>query len=152
MELADKIGIKTNMVLTCEIYTKNLSPLEFRRESIGVHSVEKILFYIVLPANDLEEIKPAITTGKEGYKIAAVPEEPIFGGRSLGIGWLDQYVGKLKFYETNLCDFSLVLDSDSCLMKDFFVDDFMFDAEKPYMACHEGKAGRLLNIRFGKIS
>jgi hypothetical protein len=79
-------------------------------------------------------------------------EEPLFGGESLGIGWLDQQVAILEFYKLNLCDFYIVFDSDSYFVKDFFFDDFMFDAEKPYIVCHEGKGETLLNTNFGNIS
>ncbi|MDR2432562.1 MAG: DUF6492 family protein [Puniceicoccales bacterium] len=152
MKSDHKAGIKTNMAFMCKTYIKDLLPLKILKESIDVHNVDKIPFYIVVPAKDLEQIKSAIITGKEDYKIAAMPEESILDGESLGMGWLDQQVVKLKFYKTNLCDFYLILDSDSYFIKDFFVDDFMFDDETPYVVCHEGKAGTLLNTKFGNTN
>ncbi|MDR0742272.1 MAG: DUF6492 family protein [Puniceicoccales bacterium] len=152
MQSNHKTGIKTNMALMCKTYIENLTPLKILKESTDVHNVDKIPFYIVVSAKDLEQIKSAIISGKEDYKIVAMPEEPILGGESLGMGWLDQQVIKLKFYKTNLCDFYLVLDSDSYFIRDFFVDDFMFDDETPYIVCHEGKAETLLNTKFGNTS
>ena len=152
MKSDHKTGRKTNMVLMCKTYIKNLPALKILKESIDAHNTDKIPFYIVAPSADMDAIKSEIITGTEDYKIDVMTEEPLLEGKTLGQGWLDQQVAKLRFYKTNLCDFYLVLDSDSYFIKDFFVDDFMYDDETPFIVCHEGKAGTLLNTKFGNTS
>lgn len=146
-----KTGRTTSLALMCKTYSNNLTALKILKQSIDAHNIDKIPFYIVAPSADIEKIKFEIITGKEDYKCEIFPEESLIG-ESLGAGWLDQQVAKLRFYKTNLCKFYLVLDSDSYFIKDFFVDDFMFDNQTPYIVCHEGKAGTILNTKFGNTS
>ena len=146
-----KTGRTTSLALMCKTYSNNLAALKILKQSIDAHNVDKIPLYIVAPSSEIEIIKAAIITGKEDYTCEIMPDEPLVG-KSLGSGWLDQQVAKLRFYKTMLCKFYLVLDSDSYFIKDFFVDDFMFDDETPYIVCHEGKSGTILNTKFGNTS
>lgn len=146
-----KTGKKTNMALMCKTYIKNLPALKILKDSIDKHNIDKIPFYIVAPNSDINQIKTKIITGKEDYVIKVLSEEQLLN-KSLGNGWLDQQVVKLRFYKLNLCDFYLVLDSDSYFIRDFYISDFMYDKNTPYIVCHEGKSGTLLNTKFGNTS
>lgn len=146
-----KTGKKTNLALMCKTYIKNLPALKILKTSIDKHNIDKIPFYIVAPTGDIDKIKNAVITGHEDYKCEIIAEESLLG-ESLGKGWLDQQVVKLRFYKTKLCDFYLVIDSDSYFIRDFYVSDFMYDDKTPYIVCHEGKSGTLLNTKFGNTS
>jgi hypothetical protein len=153
VESDHRTGIKTNMAMMCKKYLGDLPALKILKESVDRHNIDMIPFYIVCPSCDLELIKSQIITGAEPYKIALLPEEPILEGQTLGSGWLDQQIIKLKFYKTGLCDFYLVLDSDSYFIRDFYVSDFMHDDQTPYIVCHEQKAMKMLvNGVFGDKS
>jgi len=125
--------------------------LKILKDSIDKHNINKIPFYIVAPKSDIAKIQQTIITGREDYTIKIFDEELLIE-QSLGNGWLDQQVAKLRFYKLNLCDFYLVLDSDSYFIRDFYVSDFMYDKDTPYIVCHEGKSGTLLNTKFGNTS
>ena len=86
--------------------------------------------------------------GNEDYFLDFIQEDKLIDN-SLGNGWLDQQVVKLRFYKLKVCDFYLVLDSDSYFIRDFYISDFMYDNHTPYIVCHEGKSGTLLNTKFG---
>lgn len=151
VESEHKTGKKTNMVLMCKTYIKNLPALKLLKESIDKHNVDKIPFYIVAPSNDIETMRSVLVNGQEDYSLNFIQEEK-FIDNSLGNGWLDQQVVKLRFYKLKVCDFYLVLDSDSYFIRDFYVSDFMYDKNTPYIVCHEGKSGTLLNTKFGDTS
>jgi hypothetical protein len=151
METDHKTGLPTNMAMMCKTYHGNLPALKILKESIDRYNMDKIPFYVVAPAADMEIIRGMIITGGEDYRIEILAEEPIRCAVSLG-GWLDQQVAKLRFYRTNLCDYYLVIDSDSYFIRNFFVSDFMHDSRTPYIVCHEGKSGTLLNTKFGDTS
>lgn len=144
-----KTGLKTNMVIMCKTYLKNLEAIKILKNSIDKHNIDKIPFYILCPSSEIETIKSNLIDGKEDYKIEFIEEEKILGSDSLGNGWLDQQIIKLKFYKTKIADFYLIIDSDSYFIKDFYVSDFMYDDKTPYIVCHEGKAGTILNSKFG---
>ena len=146
-----KTGKKTNIVLMCKTHMKNLPALKLLKESVDKHNVDKIPFYIVAPSEDIETMRSVLINGNEDYFFDIISEKKLVD-TSLGNGWLDQQVAKLRFYKLNVCDFYLVLDSDSYFIRDFYVSDFMYDKNTPYIVCHEGKAGTLLNTKFGNTS
>lgn len=148
IESTHKTGKKTNMVLMCKTYLKNLPALKILKESIDKYNVDKIPFYIVAPSEDIKIIRSELLNGNEDYFLDFIQEDKLIDN-SLGNGWLDQQVIKLRFYKLKVCDFYLVLDSDSYFIRDFYISDFMYDDHTPYIVCHEGKSGTLLNTKFG---
>ena len=52
-------------------------------------------------------------------------------------GYLNQQIIKLSFWEKNIYNFYLCLDSDTYFIRDFFIKDFFFDEETPYSNLYE---------------
>lgn len=151
LQTSQNINKKTpsNMALMCKTYRKNLSRLSILKQSIDKYNVENIPFYIVAPEADIPFITKDIVTGNESYPIEVMGEETFLGDDSLGNGWLDQQIVKLRFYKAGVCDFYLMLDSDSYFIRNFYVSDFMYDDKTPYIVCHEGKDAKLINNKCG---
>ena len=136
---------KGSLAMMCKTYRKNLPQLKILKASIDKYNVDNIPFYIVAPAKDIALLNECIVNGTESYVVKFFAEEQFLGSDSLGDGWRDQQIVKLRFYKANVCKFYLMLDSDSYFLRNFYVSDFMYDANTPYLVCHEGKDARLIN-------
>jgi hypothetical protein len=54
-------------------------------------------------------------------------------------GYINQQIVKLSFWETRLCENYLCLDSDGEFIRDFSLEDFMYDEETPFTVGIEDK-------------
>jgi hypothetical protein len=52
-------------------------------------------------------------------------------------GWIGQQLVKSLVYKLNLCRFYVCIDSDAYFFKDFYIKDFLYSDEIPYMVMHE---------------
>lgn len=145
----EKMNADTSLAMMCKTYRKNLFRLKILKKSIDKYNVDNIPFYIVAPKEDISLIQKSIINGTENYIIKFFNDEEFLENDSLNNGWLDQQVIKLRFYKANVCDFYLMLDSDSYFIRDFYISDFMYDENTPYIVCHEGKDARLINNKCG---
>ena len=102
-------------------------------ESFDRFNAEHIPLTIVVPASDL----PAFTA-LENSDITVLDEsifddylvsEP-FG--DMRVGYINQQIVKLGFWERDIYDDYFVVDSDMVFVRPFFRTDFMFDADTPY--------------------
>ena len=142
-------GDQSKMALMCKTYRNNLSRLKALKQSIDAYNADNIPLYVVAPQNDIDLIKENIITGEESYHIQFFADEEFLGGDTLNDGWLNQQVVKLRFYKANVCDFWLMIDSDSYFIRNFYVSDFMYDEKMPYIVCHQGKDAKLINNKCG---
>ena len=53
--------------------------------------------------------------------------------------WKRQQIIKMNFHTLGVCENFVQLDSDSFFIKDFCLEDFMFDSRTPYTLAHENK-------------
>ena len=139
----------SKMALMCKTYRRNLLRLKTLKQSIDEYNKDDIPFYIVAPQNDIALIQSSILTGKESYNIQFFSDEEFLGEDTLNDGWLNHQIVKLRFYKANVCDFYLMIDSDSYFIKNFYVSDFMYDETTPYIVCREGKDAKLINNKCG---
>jgi hypothetical protein len=51
---------------------------------------------------------------------------------NISIGYLNQEIVKLSFWELQYCENYLCVDSDAEFIKDFYFNDFMYDSNTPY--------------------
>ena len=101
--------------------------------SVQRHNITAIPVYIIVPDADLpvfEEFAGAeITVLGESTLGQHLVSESLAG---FSAGYINQEIIKLSFWETGLAENFLCLDSDAEFIRDFTVDDFMFDENTPY--------------------
>jgi hypothetical protein len=122
-----------NIVLYCKSYHKDVELAKKLLHSINKYNVDKIPFYISVPKRDIELFKNIL--GTENYTL--IEDESI---ESAGDGWIQQQIVKSQFWKLGLCENYLCVDSDCFFIRDFTVQDFMFDQNTPYTVCHEYKS------------
>jgi hypothetical protein len=120
------------LVLYCKSYHKDVDLAKNLKLSIDTFNKNKIEFYISVPNNDLQLFKNKL--GGSGYNLIA--DEDIIK-EELPESWLKQQCVKSSFWKLNISKNYLMLDSDSFFIKDFYLDDFMYDQETPYTIMHE---------------
>lgn len=148
----------TNLVLFCKSYHGDL--LRFQRlwASIQKYNVEKIPFYVSVPASDLDLFKKEV---EWSTKIYWVTDEQIVGispGGSLELyksldGRFSQQIIKSEFWRLDIAENYLCLDSDCEFIRGFFEYEFLSDQKTPYTVMHQQKEFRqlVLNKEKNKI-
>lgn len=117
------------------IYAKRLV------ETYCKYNIDNLPLYIVLPSADEEEFDTLLNICDK--KISILAQEvicPYLVTESIGDiqpGYINQEILKLSFWETNLCNNYFCLDSDGMFIREFYVSDFMYDAEIPYTVLFE---------------
>lgn len=111
------------------------------------HNIDNIPFYISVPESDIEEARKFVAD-----TVSLITDELILKTRnveSLAQSWFNQQLVKASFWriDPNIENY-VCLDSDSYFIKDFTIDDFMYDDDTPYTVCHEQK--ELWNWSTGK--
>ena len=99
------------------------------------HNVDNISLYIVVPEKDID-----IFTKFKSDTVFILTEESISGKylihdnsiRGIRPGYINQEIIKLSFWELDLCENYLCLDSDGVFIRDFCISDFMYDDDTPY--------------------
>lgn len=122
-----------NIVLYCKSYHKDVQLAKKLLDSINKHNIDKIPFYISVPKKDIELFKSVL--GMDNYIL--LEDESI---EQTGDGWIQQQIVKSQFWKLGLCENYLCIDSDCFFIRDFTVQDFMFDQNTPYTVCHEYKS------------
>lgn len=114
-------------------YSRDLSYAKRLLASISRHNKDSIPIFIVIPGSDIALFEKILHDGilliaEEEFNEYLVKDS--FGG--FAPGYLNQEIIKLAFWEKMLCRNYLCLDSDAIFIKDFFVDDFMYNQDVPY--------------------
>jgi len=139
--------------LYCCTFRKDLLRTVKLAESIRKHNKNKILFYISVPADDVELFKEHL---KE-FDVIIFDEKDIFvANPKLDIqklysirGGLRQQVIKSEFWRLGISKNYLVLDSDCIFIRDFDESDFLVKDGVPYSIIHEGRDILQATERFG---
>lgn len=127
--------MKTNFAMYLKTYSEDFSRCKSRMiESFNRYNAENIRLYVSVPENDMELFKQfesdtiKIITD-ESYAKNYFTDESYFG---LSEGYINQEICKLSFWETNLAENYLCVDSDVEFIRNFYVSDFMADENTPY--------------------
>lgn len=129
-----------NLVLFCKSYIKDLNRIKILKESIDKFNADDIPFVIVCPKSDLNIFKSTLISNKENYEIIFLCDEDIINEEEKNMpGWISQQFVKIKFYQKNLCNFYVILDSDLYFIQNFYIKDFMYNEFTPYTSIIEEK-------------
>lgn len=102
-------------------------------DSFNTHNVENIPLTVVVPQSDLPDFAPL-----SNQNITVIDEEvfsPFLATEPFGemrLGYINQQIIKLAFWELDIYDDYFVVDSDMMFVRPFTRDDFMFDENTPY--------------------
>lgn len=107
--------------------------------SYNKYNKNNIPLYIVAPNTDLDLFKKF---GSENIKLLgdeSITDKLVTDDSVRGIrpGYVNQEIIKLAFWEKKLCKNYFCMDSDAVFIRDFFIDDFMYDKETPYTILSE---------------
>jgi hypothetical protein len=127
--------MKHNFIMFCKTYSKDRDRLMNLLNSFNEYNVEDISLYISVPAKEMDMFKELQTNN-----VKVITDESYAGNyfasstnHGFSIGYFNQEVCKLSFWETNLCENYLCLDADTVFIKKFYVADFMHDTKTPYI-------------------
>ena len=132
-----------DFVLYCKSYSRDFLRLKRLLDSIKLHNLDQIPFYISTPTSEkalLEEV-----LGKDSYQWVA--DEDIVAANSRASfeqyrampGGLSQQIIKAEFWRLGLTENYLCLDSDSKFIRDFRQSDFVSNQNVPYTVLHQNK-------------
>ena len=114
-------------------YQQDLSYADRLMESLDKHNVTEIPTWIVVPDTDrplfAKYERPHRQVLSESMFARHLVSEPIGG---LRVGYANQEIVKLAFWELGLVDNYFTVDSDAVFVRDFDSSDLMFDATTPY--------------------
>jgi hypothetical protein len=97
------------------------------------HNKEKIPLYIVAPQSDNKSFEQFVVEGVELYSDESITNELATSEvRGIRSGYINQEIIKLTFWEKQLCENYICVDSDGVFIRDFFISDFMYDQDTPY--------------------
>lgn len=117
------------LVLFTKSYSGDLERCKILSESILKHNIDKIPFYVSVP---LEEI--SLFQRELPYVTEILADEHITDS---GHGWVGQQMVKSKFYKTDISQFYVCIDSDAYFINDFYINDFLYSADVPYLVMHD---------------
>ena len=123
-----------NLVFLVKSYRNHLPWTNQLIDTINKHNRDNIKVYLSVPNQDKNLFKNSIDT----TNCEIITDEDVVGN-NLSQTWISQQLVKMKFSETNLCKNYFWIDGDSYFIRDFFINDFMYDEETPYTTIHENK-------------
>jgi len=108
--------------------------------SLERHNADEVPAFLVVPESDLalfgEFTSGAVTVLSEKVFEAHLTDTPLAG---FSAGYINQEIIKMCFWEAGLVDNYLCLDSDAEFIRDFNVEDFMFDSQTPFTFLSEDR-------------
>ena len=118
-----------NIILFIKSYRGDLERCVALTESIAKFNRDNIPVYISVPTDDIELFKQ-----NTPFYTEIISDDTI---TSKSEGWVGQQMVKSLVYKLNLCRFYVCLDSDVYFFKDFYIKDFLYKDDVPYMIMHE---------------
>ncbi|MDO8733435.1 MAG: DUF6492 family protein [Actinomycetota bacterium] len=114
-------------------YAEDFNYAQRMVESFNRFNLDKITMYAVVPTPDLELFAPlksdTVTLIAEEEFSRHLVDSPVHGMRA---GYINQEIVKLAFWELGRADNYFCVDSDAEFIRDFRVQDFMYDEHTPY--------------------
>lgn len=131
-------------LLFCKSYAGDLRRVQRLWQSIQRHNLEKIPFYVSVPAADLPLFENTIGNPqglfwvKDEDIVMANPRAKLECYRQWD-GRLSQQAVKSEFWRYTECNAYLCIDSDSEFIRDFHLADFVDDRGDPYTVMSQSK-------------
>lgn len=135
---------KYNFAFFIKTYIDDINRFHNLISSIIKYNRDNIPVFISVPSKDYSNFNvlighfksSTINLFKDEDICNELIEKPI---NDFAIGYINQQISKLTFWQTKLAEYYLCLDSDLFFIKDFFINDFMFNSQTPYVVLQEDK-------------
>lgn len=118
-----------NIILFIKSYRGDLQRCVALTESIAKFNRDNIPVYLSVPTDDIELFKQ-----NTPFYTEIISDDTITSNSN---GWVGQQMVKSLVYKLDLCRFYVCLDSDVYFFKDFYIKDFLYKDDVPYMIMHE---------------
>lgn len=118
----------------CKTYSGDLRRFALMLESFNKYNVDEILLVVSVP-----EAEQSLFTGFKSNTVHIISDESYAGKyftnqklHNLPVGYVNQEICKLAFWESKIAKNYLCVDSDLLFVRDFHESDFMADKNTPY--------------------
>lgn len=133
-----------DFVLYCKSYRKDLLRVKRLLDSLRLHNIESIPFYISTPESDREALFELLGDGNDfqwisDESIALANPRISQNIQRTKPGGISQQVIKSEFWRLGLAQNYLCIDSDSVFIRDFTKSDFLAPDGNPYTVLHQNK-------------
>lgn len=123
-----------NFVMFCKTYSGDIKRFELMLSSFNQHNIDNIDLVVSVPETELDLFKnfesdTVSVISDESYAGEHFTTEKLHG---LSVGYCNQEICKLAFWESKIAKNYLCIDSDLFFIRDFHESDFMADADTPY--------------------
>lgn len=123
-----------NFVMFCKTYSGDLKRVSLMIASFNKYNIDKMSLFLSVPESELELFRQF-----ESETIQVVSDESYAGKyftgkklHNLPIGYINQEICKLSFWESKFAKNYLCLDSDLLFIRNFHESDFMADRDTPF--------------------
>ena len=123
-----------NFAFMLKTYEKDLQYAWRLADSFEKYNADDIPLYMVLDGEDKEKFLEFSNLGnvhivlKEDIDVEYAKEAV----NGISSGYINQEIVKLAFWKLNLCKNYLCIDSELEFIREFHIDEFMYDEETPY--------------------
>lgn len=118
-----------NIILFTKSYRGDLIRCIELSKSIAKYNKDNIPYYISVPPDDVDLFKKTIPHYTKIISDYTISDN--------NMGWVGQQFVKSLVYKLNICRFYVCIDSDAYFFKDFFISDFLYSDDIPYMVMHQ---------------
>ena len=123
-----------NFVMFCKTYSGDLDRFTLMLESFNKYNAENTSLIVSVPESELSIFK------KFESATATIITDESYAGKyftieklhNLPVGYVNQEICKLAFWESKIAKNYLCLDSDLLFIRDFYESDFMADKDTPF--------------------
>lgn len=132
--------MNSNFVFFCKTYNKDIERFKVFLKSFNEFNKDNIKLYVSMPELDYNLFKQF-----ESENVILITDESygknyfVNQNDGLSVGYINQEICKLSFFETSLAQNYLCVDSDCQFIRDFYTDDFMADDNTPYTVLVQDK-------------
>lgn len=128
-------------IMYCKTYSGDFNSCSIMINSFNKYNKDNIVLYLSVP---LKEIHLFEKFQSDNIKIISDESyaEKYFATEtsySFSIGYFNQEICKLAFWETELSENYLCIDSDTTFIRDFYISDFMKNEKTPYTVLVQDK-------------
>jgi hypothetical protein len=138
-----------NLGLLVFSYSGDLDRAKRLFESMDKYNTDNIPVYLMVDKQDKNLFVNNI--GTENYELVLSEDLNLTDRNTVPNGWIYQQIMKSQFWVSGLCENYVSVDSDSLILKNFYVDDFMYDENTPYTVFSEQKDFIDLAYKLGKV-
>ena len=118
------------IALFCKTFNRDFERFKILYDSYVKYNVDNLKFVVSVPETDYQ----LFSIFKD---IILIKDDDLYVTKSLP-GWMQQQSIKLNVYRSQIAENYLMLDSDEYFIKDFHINDFIYN-DYPYFVCHEQK-------------